>query len=142
VRSRNVRATDKDVRQMARPYLRDLYTNPQGDLICQACHRAMPFRLADGKQYFEAPEFLQSASAELKENHLAPCPTCCAKWQNANSTSDADIGDAIQGADEPEIMITLAGVTTRLRFVHMHFEDLRTIFNVVSRNPGSAKDVT
>jgi hypothetical protein len=138
VRSRNVRTTDKDARQMARPYLRDLYTNPQGDLICQACHRAMPFRLADGKPYFEAPEFLQSASAELKENHLALCPTCCAKWQNANSTSDADIGDAIQSADEPEIMVTLAGVATRLRFVHMHFEDLRTIFNVVSRNPGSA----
>jgi hypothetical protein len=40
-------------------------------MICQACHHAMPFRLADGKHYFEAPEFLQSASAELAENHLA-----------------------------------------------------------------------
>jgi hypothetical protein len=134
VRSRNLRTSDKDVRQMARPYLRDLYTNRQGDLVCQACHRAMPFRLTDGKHYFEAPELLQSASAELQENHLALCPTCCAKWQNANSTSDDEIASAVQGAEAPEIAVTLAGETARLRFVEEHFEDLRTIFSIVSRN--------
>src|SRR4029079_8748713 len=119
--------TDKDARQMARPYLRDLYTNLQGDLVCQACHRAMPFRLEDGKHYFEAPEFLQSASAELKENHLALCPTCCAKWQNANSTSDAEIREALSAAKAPELSVVLAGETVRVRFVQVHYEDLRTI---------------
>jgi hypothetical protein len=140
-RSRNVRTSDKDARQLARPYLRDLYTNPDGDMICQACHRAMPFRLADGKHYFEAPEFLQSASAELTENHLALCPTCCAKWQNANTTSDADLGNALQNADALEIRVTLAGEEVRLRFVRVHFEDLRTIFKVVARRPALAKNV-
>ncbi|HEX4407388.1 MAG TPA: hypothetical protein VH206_01320 [Xanthobacteraceae bacterium] len=142
VRSRNVRTTDKDVRQMARPYLRDLYTNPAGDMVCQACHRAMPFRLADGKPYFEAPEFLQSVSTELKENHLGLCPTCCAKWQNANSTTDAEIGEAIQSADEPELSVTLAGEVTRLRFVKVHFDDLRTIFGVASHKSPLAKSAT
>jgi hypothetical protein len=86
----------------------------------------------------EAPEFLQSASAELRENHLALCPTCCGKWQNANSTSDDEIASAVEGAAAPEIAVPLAGETTRLRFVDEHFEDVRTIFNVVSRNPAKS----
>jgi hypothetical protein len=137
-RTRSVRITDKEARQLARPYLRDLYTNPDGDMICQACHRAMPFRLADGTQYFEAPELLQSASAELAENHLALCPTCCAKWQHANTTSDAEIGEAVRSVDEPVLSVILAGEATRLRFVQVHFADLRTIFEVVTQNPPSA----
>lgn len=138
-RSRSVRTTDKETRQLARPYLRDLYTNAAGDMICQACHLAMPFRLSDGTPYFEAPELLQSASAELAENHLALCPTCCAKWQHANGTSDADIGEALQNADLAELIATLAGEATRLRFVQVHFDDLRTIFEVTAQDPPSAK---
>lgn len=141
-RSRSVRTTDKDVRQLARPYLRDLYTNPDGEMICQACHLAMPFRLEDGTPYFEAPELLQSSSAELAENHLALCPTCCAKWQHANSTSDVEIGDGIESAELPELNIILAGEATRLRFVQVHFDDLRTIFEVTGRNPPSAAGAT
>lgn len=138
-RNRNVRTSDKDARQLARPYLRDLYTNPDGDMICQACHHAMPFRLDDGKHYFEAPELLQSVSAELAENHLALCPTCCAKWQNANTTSDSYLEQALQSTEELEILVTLAGEETRLRFVKVHLEDLRTIFKVVERKPVLAK---
>ena len=138
-RNRSVRTTDKETRQLARPYLRDLYTNAAGDMICQACHLAMPFRLSDGTPYFEAPELLQSASAELAENHLALCPTCCAKWQHANGTSDADIGEALQNADSAELIATLAGEATRLRFVQVHFDDLRTIFEVTTKDPPSAK---
>src|SRR5262245_56630032 len=46
--------------------------------------------------YFEAPELLPEASAELVENHLALCPTCCAKWHHARATSDADVVAALQ----------------------------------------------
>lgn len=99
----------------------------------------MPFRLADGTPYFEAPELLQSASAELTENHLALCPTCSAKWQHANSTSDAEIGEAVQSAQAPELNVTLAGEAMRLRFVQEHFDDLGTIFKVVHQSPPSPK---
>jgi hypothetical protein len=132
-RSRSVRTTDKDARQLARPYLRDLYTNPAGEMICQACHQDMPFRLDDGIPYFEAPELLQSASAELAENHLALCPTCCAKWQNANGTSEAELRDALLSAKAPELSVVLAGETVRIRFVQVHYEDLRTIFKALSQ---------
>jgi hypothetical protein len=139
-RTRSVRTSDKEARQMARPYLRDLYTNEAGDMICQACHDIMPFRLADGTPYFEAPELIQTVSTELPENHLALCPTCCAKWQHANDASDAELREVIQGAEAPEIHVTLAGQLTRLRFVRLHFDDLRTIFAAASQ-PSSLADV-
>ncbi|MDB6099987.1 MAG: hypothetical protein JWN58_2690, partial [Gammaproteobacteria bacterium] len=132
VRNRSVRTSDREARQLARPYLRDFYSNSAGDMICQACHQVMPFRLADGAHYFEAPELIQSASAELAENHLALCPTCSAKWQHANSTSDSEICDAIREANTPDISVTLAGEVVRLRFVQIHLEDLRTVFSVVA----------
>lgn len=133
-RSRSVRTSDKDARQLARPYLRDLYTNESGEMICQACHLVMPFRLDDGAHYFEAPEFLQSVSTELAENHLALCPNCCAKWQNANSVPDAELHEALIVADELELSVTLAGEAVRLRFVRVHIEDLRTILGVLAEN--------
>lgn len=138
-RVRSVRTTDKEARQMARPYLQDLYTNSAGEMVCQACHFTMPFQLEDGTPYFETPELLQSTSAELAENHLALCPTCCAKWQHANGTSDAEIGEAIKNSESPELCVTLARKATRLRFVQVHFNDLRTIMGVVTPNLLGAK---
>jgi hypothetical protein len=119
-----------DARQLARPYLVDLYTNRADEMICQACHLAMPFRLADGSPYFEAPEVLAKASAELVENHLALCPTCCAKWRHARETQDSELVDALRYAPTPEIAVSLAGQSTTIRFVKVHLEDLRTIMSV------------
>ena len=131
VRDRSVRTSDKDARQLARPYLSDLYTNAADEMICQACHEAMPFNLPDGSPYYEAPELLPEASAELVENHLALCPTCCAKWRHARATSDADVIAALRSASSPEITVTLAGELTVIRFVQVHLDDLRAIISVI-----------
>ena len=130
IRDRSVRTSDKDARQLARPYLVDLYTNPADEMICQACHLAMPFRLADGSPYFEAPELLAEASAELVENHLALCPTCCAKWRHARGTTDSELVDELRCAPIPQITVRLAGQPTTIRFVQVHLDDLRTIVSV------------
>lgn len=129
-RERSVRASDNDARQLARPYLVDLYMNTADEMICQACHQAMPFNLADGSPYFEAPELLLEASAELVENHLALCPTCCAKWRHARATPDPGVIAALRSAPSPEIAVTLAGEVTIIRFVQVHFDDLRAIISV------------
>ena len=130
VRERSVRTSDKDARQLARPYLGDLYTNAADEMVCQACHQAMPFNLPDGSPYYEAPELLPEASAELVENHLALCPTCCAKWRHARATSDADVIAALRSAPTPEITVTLAGELTVVRFVQVHLDDIRAIISV------------
>lgn len=134
-RSRTVRTTEKDVKMLARPYLRDLYTNDADEMICQACHDVMPFELADGSPYFEAPEVLSALSQELAENHLALCPTCCAKWHHANETPEAALREAIELSEAPEVDVTLAGSPVRLRFVRVHFDDLRTILAALKRVP-------
>ena len=130
VRERSVRTSDKDARQLARPYLGDLYRNAADEMVCQACHQVMPFNLPDGSPYYEAPELLLEASTELVENHLALCPTCCAKWHHARATSDADVVAELRSAPTPEITVTLAGELTVIRFVQVHLDDLRTIISV------------
>jgi hypothetical protein len=79
VRERSTRVSDKDAHQLGRTYLRDCYKNDVGEMVCQACHQRMPFNLPNGSPCFEAAELLPKASAELAENHLALCPTCCSK---------------------------------------------------------------
>lgn len=130
VRERSVRTSDRDARKLADPYLVDLYTNADDEMVCQACHLTMPFNLPDGSPYFEAPELLSEAPVELVENHLALCPTCCAKWHHARATSDANIIAALKSAPEPQISVTLADELTIIRFVRVHLEDLRTIISV------------
>lgn len=129
-RERSVRTSDNESRQLARPYLVDLYTNSANQMVCQACHQVMPFNLADGSPYFEAPELLPEASAELVENHLALCPTCCAKWHHARTTSDADVVSALRSAEAPQITVMLAGEITLIRFVQVHLDDLCAIISV------------
>ena len=74
VHDRSVRVSDKEARRQARPYLADLYTNSADKMICQACHQEMPFRLADGSPYFEAPELLADASSEAGREPSCPVP--------------------------------------------------------------------
>jgi hypothetical protein len=78
--------------------------------------------------------WIQSVSAELAENHLALCPNCCAKWQNANSTADAELRKALTDNDSLEVSVTLASQVIRLRFVQIHIEDLRTIFDALAED--------
>jgi hypothetical protein len=132
VHDRSVRVSDKEARRQTRPYLADLYTNSADEMICQACHQEMPFRLADGSPYFEAPELLADASSELVENDLALCPTCSAKWRFARATTDAELLDRLGNAKAPEMNVSLAGEETVLRFVQEHFDDIRTIAEVIS----------
>ena len=137
VHDRSVRISDKEARRQARPYLTDLYTNSADEMICQACHQEMPFRLGDGSPYFEAPELLADASSELVENHLALCPTCSAKWRFARTTTDAELLEKLRDAKAPEMNVSLAGEETVLRFVQVHFDDLRTIAEIISDHTAS-----
>src|SRR5262249_35635953 len=100
------------------------------EMVCQACHQKMPFNLPDGSPYFEAPELLPEVSAEFAENHLALCPTCCAKWRHTRGTSDADVISALLSAQSPQITVTLASETTLVRFAQVHLNDLRAIISV------------
>jgi hypothetical protein len=100
----------------------------------------MPFRLPDGSPYFEAPDLLD-ISVEVRENHLALCPTCCAKWHHARTTSGAEMHHALGVAQALEITVTLAGEDVRIGFVQMHLDDLRTIISATVDENRSTIDV-
>ncbi|GAA4771916.1 hypothetical protein GCM10023219_18610 [Stakelama sediminis] len=130
VRERSVRVSSGESKALARTYLEDHYTNPLGDMICQGCHEKMPFNLPDGSPYFEACELVESLPTEQAENHLAMCPTCAAKWRYANPVSDGDLRAALSLAISPEIDITLAGESVRVRFTQVHLDDIRTVSGI------------
>jgi hypothetical protein len=90
----------------------------------------MPFNLPDGSPYFEAVECLDSLEKELAENHLALCPTCAAKWRHANPVDDIELRGKLAETSLPEIMLELAGDPTRVRFTHMHLNDIRTVAGI------------
>lgn len=129
-RERSVRVSNGESKALARTYLEDHYTNPLGDMICQGCHEKMPFNLPDGSPYFEACELLESLPTEQAENHLAMCPICAAKWRYANPVSDGDLRAAVSQAVSPEIGITLAGKSVRVRFTQVHLDDIRTVSGI------------
>ena len=46
------------VKKETEQYLRQQYTNGDGQMICQVCKTLLPFKLDDGNDYFEMVEFL------------------------------------------------------------------------------------
>jgi hypothetical protein len=131
-RERSVRTSNGDTKALSRTYLEDHYTNTFGDMICQCCHRKMPFNLPSGTPYFESCEFLDCLDTEHGENYLALCPLCSAKWQYANPSTNAELRDRIAVATSPQIEVQLAGEPALLRFTQVHFDDIRTVCGIAS----------
>lgn len=125
VRSRSVRTSDGEVRAQAKTYLADLYTNSDGEMVCQGCQQRMPFNLPDGRPYFEAVACIADDTRELSQNHLALCPVCAAKWRFANPQTPAEVGRLLDGAPTLAVSVELAGALTTIRFVELHLLDIR-----------------
>ena len=132
VRERSVRTSNTESRATARSYLEDHYTTPLGDMVCQGCQQKMPFLLPDGSPYFEASDLLNGMTTEHAETHLAMCPVCAAKWRYANPMTDPELRLLIAAATLPEMDVTLAGESVRLRFTQVHLDDIRTVSGIGS----------
>jgi len=132
-RERSIQPGVPEVLAQARAYLRARYTNPDGQMVCQACQNEMPFKLASGDYYFEAVQCVKGLQQHFYENRLALCPTCAAMYLHARADSDDDLRRSIvtcevdQGDAAFLLEIELAGETRTLRFVGTHFFDLKTV---------------
>lgn len=117
----------------ARAYLRTKYTNSVGQLICQACHDEMPFKIREEHYYFEAIQCLSKLDKHFFENRLALCPTCAAMYVHARETADDELRSALTNPDLSEtsgsisITVKLAGQSVSLYFVGPHWFDLKTV---------------
>ncbi|KRD41335.1 hypothetical protein ASE38_17155 [Cellulomonas sp. Root930] len=128
----------------ARGYLRGLYTNPDGVMVCQVCLSALPFRVG-GEYYFEAVQFIKDEQRDLRENRLALCPTCAAKYRHARSTPLRDLREDLLTQDVGThssilIDVILAGEHQRIRLVGKHAIDLQAALEAVDGSPLDGED--
>jgi hypothetical protein len=110
----------------ARTNLTELNTNEDGQMICQICGDEMPFKLDNGKYFFEATECVKGLGRELPQNYIALCPVCAAKYQHANGTPPEDVKQRILNANGAEIPVTLAQAEAGIIFTKVHLQDLQT----------------
>jgi hypothetical protein len=125
-RSRAVSVGREAVKKDTEPYLLQNYTNGDGETICQACKRALPFQLADGGYYFEAVEFLPELKRHHYQNYLALCPNHAAMFRHANGMSEMMKARFLKILGS-ELGVVLAGQDETLYFTSTHIVDLKAV---------------
>lgn len=128
-RTRTIQSNKPIVKEEARLYLKDNYTNFDESMICQICKTELPFRQRDGNYYFEAVEFFPEARKFHPQNYLSLCPNHAAMFKLVNDSESIESGldDLV---DEVELPIILAGEDYSIYFTERHLEDLKTILAV------------
>jgi hypothetical protein len=129
VRERAVQVGANEAKAEAKAYLRDQYTNGNGQMICQACKDELPFKLASGEYYFEAVELLESSQRRYRATYLALCPNHAAAFQYANDQRSV-MGEVIAAAESIEVGISLGGQETTLYFTQTHLADVKACLSV------------
>ena len=106
------------IKEQARRYLRDEYTNHDGIMFCQVCWDELPFKLDDGSYYFEAVEFLPELKRLYYQNYLALCPNHAAMYEYTVDSKKFFCPPV------PEFKIVLAGNNSTIHFTETHRKDL------------------
>ena len=128
---RSVSEHREAVKEEAKIYLREQYTNNDDVMICQVCKAALPFRLDDGNYYFEAVEFLPMLERRHYQNYLALCPNHAAMYVHANSSTEAMM-DLFRNLAGNKLEVVLAGEGKTIYFNGTHMADLKTVIDAES----------
>ena len=125
-RTRSVSVGIGAVKQEAEQYLRQQYTNPDGEMICQICKAPLPFQLPDGRFYVEKVEFLDEADKRHFQNYLALCPNHAAMFKHAHGSADV-IRELLLDCDDGNLEVILAEKDAPIYFTGTHLVDLKAI---------------
>ena len=109
------------IKEQARTYLREQYTNHDGIMLCQVGWHELPFKLGDGSYYFEAIEFLPELKKLYYQNYLALCPNHAAMYQHTVDTKKFFCPLV------PEFKIVLAGNKSTIHFTKTHRDDIEAV---------------
>jgi hypothetical protein len=123
-RERSVQLGVAEAKAEAKAYLKDQYTNANGQMICQVCKDELPFKLASGGYYFEAVELIANSPRRYRATYLALCPNHAAAYQYANAQRDS-MGEVVATASSTEVDIALGGRETTIYFTQMHLADAK-----------------
>ena len=120
-------AGDKDT------YLRENYTNDDGQLVCQICKEEMPFRRRDGEYYFESVQLFDDLSGEHVATHLALCPLCGAKYKEfvkRDPKYTSTIRKSISSSEHLIVDVDLGREAGSIQFVEKHLLDVQGVLEV------------
>jgi hypothetical protein len=118
-------------RDDVRNWLKNQYTNENGELVCQIC-RQKTFKKLDGEYYFEAVEALSRDLFQKvhEAQFLALCPLCAAMYKELiikDKSAMADLREALRSEDSLEIRLRLGDLEKTIQFVQTHRQDVQTI---------------
>ncbi|RYY23230.1 MAG: hypothetical protein EOP62_20810 [Sphingomonadales bacterium] len=128
VRERSVSIGREDVKEQADSYLREHYRNADGELTCQLCKGPLPFKLEDGREYFEVVEFLPELTKRHPQNYLALCPNHSAMFRFVNG-SRRTLRDDFRDLFGNELAVVLADRDMSLYFSKTHIVDLKAVLD-------------
>jgi predicted house-cleaning noncanonical NTP pyrophosphatase (MazG superfamily) len=128
-RSRTVKTSNTESDQTT--WLRNTYTNDDGQLICQICEKEMPFKKRNGEYYFEAVELLSKNDfpKEHVSQFIALCPLCAAKYKEfikRDLTAMASLKTRLIETNDCAIDLAFGEFKETIRFVETHRNDIRT----------------
>ena len=132
VRNRSVSIHRDLVKGKAAQYLREQYTNNDGEMICQVCKGRLPFHLDDGTIYFEKIEFLRELKKHHYQNYLALCPNHAAMFQYANGSLEL-MQKGFVDLTENQLMVVLARKKKSIYFTGKHIADLKKVIESESQ---------
>lgn len=135
-RVRSVSIDLDKVKQQAAEYLREQYTT-DGEMICQICKGVLPFKLDDGRHYFEKIEFLEDLKNRYYQNYLALCPNHSAMFQHANGSRNL-LQELFVGMADQRLEVLLAQESATIYFTKTHMADLRQIIEVDCTRTGGS----
>ncbi|MCW8886862.1 MAG: hypothetical protein OQK12_16675 [Motiliproteus sp.] len=139
-RTRTVQINKPIVKEEARQYLKDNYTNPDDSMSCQICKGELPFKQRDGSYYFEAVEFFLKTNKFYPQNYLSLCPNHAAMFRLVNDSECNLKSLLLDVVDEVEIPVTLAGDGYSIYFTERHIADLKTVLGVDAPNRVAKSD--
>ena len=113
-------------------WLTGLYTNADGQMVCQMCAWEMPFKHRNSDEYyFEAVQIADDLDKEYHALYLALCPLCAAKYRElvkrkgVASEAIAAFLDAVKSKPEGLIVpVDMGREQATVQFVETHLRDL------------------
>lgn len=139
IRERSVSIGREDVKAEADTYLREHYRNADGEVTCQICKGPLPFKLDDGREYFEVVEFLPELTKRHAQNYLALCPNHSAMYRFVNGSRET-MREAFQALEGNELEVVLADRDLTVYFSKTHIIDLNAVLDAEDSLPTDLDD--
>lgn len=143
-RKRTVSINREHVKEEAKPYLRQQYTDKDGVMFCQICQKPLPFKRNDGDWYFDCVEIMKEPELTQHnfQNYLALCPNHTAMFKHANGLSSGELKEKIinLNINVRKLEIKLAQQDQKIYFTTIHLTDLRTVIKTQDNGRGGEGD--